>query len=236
MEPHIYQRKVDPEGGDSLALIARRVTPGSQVLELGVATGYFSRFLTQELGCTVDGVEKDPVMAEQARPHCRRLLVGDLEKEQLTDHFRRGAYDHVICADVLEHLYRPETVLAGLGQLLKPTGNVIISIPNVAYGGLILDLIEGNFMYGDEGLLDRTHIRFYTRKTFLDLLASLNYQVDEVETVQMPLEHSEFFGRLNLLPVPLKNYIFSRPDADVYQFIVTARPALLDKPAEPIHP
>lgn len=225
MDSHIYQREVNPDSGDSLALIARRIPAGSTVLELGVATGYFSRFLTEEMGCAVDGVERDPGMAEAARQWCRQLLVADLERERLADHFPGGAYDAIIAADVLEHLYDPAAVLAQAGGLLKPGGRVVISIPNVAYGGLILDLIAGNFEYRDEGLLDRTHIRFYTRATFLELLESLGFEIESVEPVQMAFEHSEFYGRLELLPVPLKNYIFSRPDAYAYQFIIEARPA-----------
>ncbi len=225
MVSHIYQRKVNPDSGDSLALIARRIPPGSTVLELGVATGYFSRFLTEEMGCTVDGVERDPGMAEAARQWCRQLLVGDLERERLADHFQEEVYDAIIAADVLEHLYDPGAVLSQAGRLLKPEGRVVISIPNTAYGGLILDLIAGSFQYRDEGLLDRTHIRFYTRASFLGLLESLGFEIESVEPVQMAFEQSEFFGRLSRLPVPLKNYIFSRPDACAYQFIVEARPA-----------
>lgn len=221
---HTYERTVDPESGDSLALIAARIAPGSTVLELGLATGYFSRYLTEQKQCQVDGVELDEAMAEKARPWCRTLLVADLEQVRLDEHFPQGAYDYIICADVLEHLYKPDALLAQLKGLLKGDGRVIISIPNIAYGGLILDLIAGNFRYRDEGLLDRTHIRFYTRSGFLALMESLGYGVDDVEPVNMAFEDSEFYTRLEGLSVPLKNYLFSRPDADAYQFIVVARP------------
>jgi 2-polyprenyl-3-methyl-5-hydroxy-6-metoxy-1,4-benzoquinol methylase len=225
MSAHIYQREVNLDSGDSLALIARRIPRGSKVLELGVATGYFSRFLSKELDCVVDGVEYDPVMAAEAGRWCRQLLQGDLEQERLASHFSAGAYDVVVAADVLEHLYDPGLVLAQLPELLAPGGKVVISVPNVAYGGLILDLIEGNFEYRDEGLLDRTHIRFYTRATFVSLLESHGLVAESIEPVLMALEHSEFYGRLERYPVPLKNYIFARPDAGAYQFVIEARPA-----------
>ena len=225
MDAHIYEREVDPDSGDSLALIARRIPRGSTVLELGVATGYFSRFLTEELGCVVDGVERDQRMAETARQWCCKLLVGDLEQERLAEHFTSGGYDVAVIADVLEHLYDPGAVLKQTGPLLGPAGKLLISVPNVAYGGLILDLIHGDFEYRDEGLLDRTHIRFFTRSTILALLESLEMEVLSVEPVPMALENSEFYGRLNRLSVPLKNYVFSRPDAGAYQFIIEARPA-----------
>jgi SAM-dependent methyltransferase len=222
---HVYERKIDPDSGDSLALIARRVTPGSKVLELGTATGYFSRYLKEELGCEVDGIERDAAMAEAARPWCARMVVGDLERERLAQHFPVAAYDAIICADVLEHLYDPAVVISQLGELLKPGGDVIISLPNIAYAGLILDLIEGGFQYRDEGLLDRSHIRFFTRGSFTGYLQTLGFEVEEVVPVRRPLEESEFYGRLDMFPVPLKNYLYAKPDGDAYQFVFVARPA-----------
>ena len=100
-----------------------------------------------------------------------------------------------------------------------------VSIPNVGYAGLILDLIAGDFQYRDEGLLDRTHIRFFTRGSFTGILETLGYEVEAVEPVVRAFEDSEFFGRLDLYPVPLKNYLFARPDADAYQFVFVACPA-----------
>lgn len=222
--PHVYHREVDINDNDSLALIARKISRDSRVLELGTATGYFSRFLKEQLNCTIDGAELDADMAKTAREYCQTLFVGNLEQERLSDHFPPAAYDFVICADVLEHLYNPETLLKQLKALLKPAGRVVISIPNVGYAGLILDLIEGGFQYRDEGILDRTHIRFFTRGSFTGLLSTLGYEVDSVEPVRRALNETEFFGRLDQLPVPLKNYLFARPDADAYQFVFVARP------------
>lgn len=227
LEPHVYSRsgEIDIDNSsDSLAVIARQTEPGSEVLELGVATGYFSRFLVEKLGCTVDGAELDPVMAGQAGRWCRRLVVMDLERERLAGNFDAGAYGTVVCADVLEHLEDPAPVLRELGEMLKPGGRVIASIPNAAYAGVILDLIEGDFLYRDEGLLDRTHLRLYTRSGFEELLRTLGYVIEGIETVPLPLEASEFFERLNHLAVPLKNYFYSLPGADAYQYVFTATP------------
>ncbi|MHB8793715.1 MAG: class I SAM-dependent methyltransferase [Thermoleophilia bacterium] len=222
---HVYQRQIDIDGGDSLALIARKVSRGSRVLELGAATGYFSRFLKEELGCAVDGIELDAAMAADAAPYCGKLVVGDLGRERLLDHFEPAAYDFIICADVLEHLYSPEAVLEQLPALLASGGKVIVSIPNIGYAGVILDLIEGGFQYREEGILDRSHIRFFTRGSFEGVLSTVGYEVESVEPVRRALEESEFFGRLDQLPVPLKNYLFARPGADAYQFVFVIRPA-----------
>lgn len=225
---HRYSRRIDLDSQDSLARIARKIKMSSRVLELGVATGYFSRFLRKKLECVVDGVEIDPVMAEEAKSWCRKLLVGDLEQVCLSEHFPRKSYDHVVCADVLEHLRDPAYVLKQLPDLLNRNGNVLISIPNIAYAGLILELISGGFSYRDEGLLDRTHLRFFTKTSFLDLLQALSYTIVEVDRVHLPFEMSEFASIVEQADPLLRDRLLALPDSDVYQYIITAEPSSSD--------
>ncbi|PXF59231.1 MAG: hypothetical protein C4B58_03690 [Deltaproteobacteria bacterium] len=220
---HRYSRRIDLDSQDSLARIARKIKMSSRILELGVATGYFSRFLQKQLECVVDGVEIDPVMAEESKPWCRKLLVGDLEQVCLSEHFPRKSYDHVVCADVLEHLRYPAYVLKQLPDLLNRNGNVLISIPNIAYAGLILELISGGFSYRDEGLLDRTHLRFFTKTSFLDLLQTLSYTIVEVDMVHLPFEMSEFASIVEKADPVLREKLIALPDSDVYQYIITAK-------------
>ena len=225
---HVYDRPLEidleNENDDSLVFIARHINPGSHVLELGVATGYFSRFLSGKLDCTVDGVEMDPAMASQARPFLSQLVVGNLEEMDLSRHFPAAAYDWVVLADILEHLRDPAFVLKQLPGLLRPGGRVIISIPNTAYAGLVLELLGGGLNYREEGLLDRTHLRFYTKSSFTALLQELGYQVESVEPVRLPLERSEFAASLNHYAVPLARYLAARPEATAYQYVFTAAP------------
>ena len=220
-----YTRDVNLEVRDSLTLIVERVPRGSAVLELGTATGYLGRFLGEQWDCTVDGVELIEDMASVARPAYRRMVVADLEEKLLREHFPAGGYDVVICADVLEHLYNPAAIVAQIKGLLKPGGRLIVSVPNMAYAGLVLDLIAGNFEYTELGLLDRTHIRFFTRATVTRMIEEQGFRITDVETVPWPFESSEFYPRLKDRPLPLKNYLFARPDGDVYQFILVAEPA-----------
>lgn len=227
MSPHFYDRPEEIDitnNGDSLALIARLIMQGSEVLELGVATGYFSRYLSQVSGCQVDGVELDAGMAQEAKPWCRKLLVADLDKIRLADHFSPDTYDAVVCADVLEHLAGPEDVLQQLKGLLKPGGVVVMSVPNIAYAGMVLSLMAGEFEYRSEGILDRTHRRFYTRQSLLEMIDEAGYEVLSVEPVHLPLQQSEFFEKLDHLPLPLARYLLSRADGDAYQYVLAVRP------------
>ena len=202
--------------------IARHIPPGSRVLELGVATGYFSRFLSGKLNCLVDGVEINPVMAARAEPDLNRLVTADLETLDLKESFPQQLYDRIILADILEHLKAPAFVLKQLPALLKEDGQIIISIPNAAYAGLILELLGGGFNYRSEGILDRTHLRFYTQSSFRALLEELGFTVISAEPVKLPLSRSEFFPTLDQIAVPFTRFLTARPEATAYQYVFTA--------------
>ena len=232
---HFYKRDLDGEGGRSLACLARWVPERATVLELGPASGYFTRHLKQALGCVVDAVELDAEMADLARPWCRQLVVGDLDTLKLADHLPAGtSYQSIIAADVLEHLRDPAAMLRQLKALLAPDGQILISVPNVAYAGLIADLVGGEFAYRDEGLLDRTHLRFFTRRSLEELLRSAGLHPWAWDAVSRPLGESEFHARLDSLPRGFVDALTANPHALCYQWLVAARastPAAI--PAEP---
>jgi SAM-dependent methyltransferase len=232
---HRYNRDLDSEGGRSLARLARWVPEGATVLELGPASGYFTRHLSEELRCVVDAVELDAEMAELARPWCRQLVVGDLERLRLKDSLPAGSsYQVIIAADVLEHLRDPAAMLLQLKELLMPDGQILISVPNVAYAGLVADLVAGEFTYRDEGLLDRTHLRFFTRGSLQSLLDTVGLHPWAWEAVSRPLGESEFHARLNTLPRGFVDVLTANPYALCYQWLIAARataPAAV--PAEP---
>ncbi len=167
---HIYHRVLDPNGQDSLAKLARQIAPGSRVLDLGAGPGVLGRYLREERGCTVDGVEYNPVAAAEAAPWYGQLECADLEGLALAERFAAGQYDYIVCADILEHLRQPGEILAQLTRLLAPNGRVLVSVPNVAYAGLIAEMLAGEFRYRPEGLLDETHLRFFNRTSLIQLL------------------------------------------------------------------
>lgn len=225
-DPHVYVRElatdVWPWNQGSLVRLARWVPPGATVLELGPASGYFTRHLGQELGCVVDAIERDPAMADKVRPWCRRLVVGDLETLDLVQALGKNAYRAIIVADVLEHLRDPQRLLVDLRKLLAPEGQVLISVPNVAYVGLVADLAAGEFVYRDEGLLDRTHLRFFTRDSLQALLRDAGLHPWAWSAVELPLNESEFNARLDTLPAALREALTASPHAFCYQWLVAA--------------
>ena len=220
-----YDRSADLQGKDSLSQIARLIAPRSTVLDLGAATGKLGLHLRDRKGCTVDGVELDVKAAALARPHYRKLLELNLDRERLADHFPSGSYDAIVCADVLEHLPDPGRVLDQLQAMLAPGGQLLISIPNVGYAAVVAELLSGEFRYRPTGLLDETHLRFFTRSSLLDLLAKHGFGAQDVLPLLLEPRHSEFGeAPFDRLPPSTANALLDAPDALAYQFIVVASP------------
>ncbi|MGI8855217.1 MAG: methyltransferase domain-containing protein [Thermomicrobiales bacterium] len=156
--------------------------PGERVLDVGCASGYLAQLL-QERGYRVTGVEPDPDAARQARNYC------DVVYEESAERLDRlpvppYSFDVVLFGDVLEHLAHPERALAGARDLLKPAGAVVISVPNVAHSSVRLRLLAGRFTYTPDGLLDATHLRFFTRRSIIDLARSSSFAVTHYDVTQ----------------------------------------------------
>src|SRR5258708_5865719 len=235
-----YDRTVQPDAHDSLAKIAQLVQPGSTVLDLGASTGALGRYLRDDKRCIVDGVEIDPRTAASARPHYRKILELNLETAPLRDHFPARGYDAIVCADVLEHLRDPGAVLDQLPPLLADGGRLLISRPNGGYAGIVAGLLKGEFRYTPTGLLDETHLRFFTRSSLIDLLGKHGFHARCIREVSRGLRQSELGDPPldGLAPAAIRA-VLAQPDSLTYQFMVEAlpgtgiSPAALPRPAAP---
>ena len=221
---HVYRRQINQQERSSLSVLASLVRPGSTVLDLGTGSGALGQYLSNELGCSVDGITYNQAEADVARPHYRRIEVADLERCELAALLEQARYDYVVCADVLEHLSRPERIVQACRDILAPGGQLLISVPNAGYSGLIAELIQGDFSYRDEGLLDRTHLRFFTRRSLARFLDELHWAIGSFDTIVRELPASEFKVAFDSLPPALSRYLLAIPDALSYQFIVAATP------------
>ena len=224
---HIYWRRIAEGERSSLSVLGSFVKAGSRVLDLGVGSGTMGQHLQQTLGCHVDGVTINPDEVKVARSVYQRIELLDLEQPGWESHFEPMGYDAIVCADVLEHLAAPERVLAACRRLLRPDGALLVSIPNAAYAGLIADLMRGNFKYGNEGLMDRTHLRFFTRRSFVELVVAHGWSAETVEAIDQPLHETEFTMAFDALPPAVGNYLLAQPDANAYQLVFVLRPSVL---------
>jgi O-antigen biosynthesis protein len=219
-----YHRHVGESGSESLLGLLGWIPPLVDVLDIGTATGALGEILSRERGCRVDGIELDLSAAAVARPHYRRIVLADLDRSGLREIVPPRSYDVIVLADVLEHLEDPARVLGQTRELLRPGGEVLISIPNVAYAPLVAELLAGRFRYRSTGILDDTHLHFFTRSSLLELIEAAGLAVVELERVQRPLHESEFgTWALEALPDVVRTYLLTRQEAGSYQFLVRCR-------------
>jgi 2-polyprenyl-3-methyl-5-hydroxy-6-metoxy-1,4-benzoquinol methylase len=222
--PSVYGAIVDAHGlGGSHRALLDEVADGSRVLDVGCASGYLAALLTAR-GCSVVGVERDPKAAAAAAPHCAEVILGDIEAP--ADRVRiPSGFDYVIIGDVLEHLVDPWSALSFLRGLLSPGGLVILSVPNVAAWPVRLGLLSGRFEYTDTGLLDRTHLRFFTRKSAHELAHGAGFEIAHERFV-----HLERRGGPARRALPLAANLVDRslvhllPGVFAQQFVLRLRP------------
>ncbi len=156
-----------------------------RVLDVGCGRGMTGGLLRAERGIEVVGLEIHPGVAEEARKHLSRVVVGDLETMELP--FEDGYFDALLMGDVLEHLTNPWAGLKKLVRCLNPDGMIVASIPNIRNLGVIGKLIEGSWAYEEWGILDKTHLRFFALKDMRALFESAGIDARVVEVVRDPL-------------------------------------------------
>jgi 2-polyprenyl-3-methyl-5-hydroxy-6-metoxy-1,4-benzoquinol methylase len=179
----IYTARVTARPEDSRYRLAQLAGDRERVLDAGCAVGYIGEFLRQLLPQRwLAGIELDPGAAEQARPHYNQLIVGNIEDEKVWNQLQRKVAA-IIFGDVLEHTADPLRVLQIAREQLTDDGIVIVSMPNIAHVRIRLRLLFGRFEYEEWGIMDRTHLRFFTFATAQKLLSDAGYRVVHTEAV-----------------------------------------------------
>lgn len=221
---HYVYKRADPYSSHAQIIRWIEKERPATVLEVGTATGYLTSEMVQ-LGCTVTGIEQDPAMAQIAQQYCRNMIVGDIEAIDLTN---LGQHDAIVLGDVLEHLRNPREVLQKLLKSLKPGGKILMSLPNVANVWVRLNLLFGNFNYSRVGILDESHLRFFTLQTMKQLAADSGLDVISINVTPIPLpiilpatsrgRSLSVLHMLNWGLTKLRRTLFG------YQFILVCRP------------
>jgi 2-polyprenyl-3-methyl-5-hydroxy-6-metoxy-1,4-benzoquinol methylase len=157
-----------------------RLTP---ILDVGAAQGMLGQLVGRS-GLTIDAVEANPQWAEQARPFYRNTWASIVEDAPLP----KKEYKLVVCADVLEHTPDPVGVLKRLREAATEDATFIISVPNVAHLAVRLMLLFGRFPKMERGILDRTHLQFFTKDTARDMLRQAGLHPQRIRATGIPLD------------------------------------------------
>jgi len=157
----------------SRGLVYRAISSDSYVLDVGCDTGRFGEALHLEKNCIVHGIELDLDAAEIAKSRIDRVITRAIENEDSFEGL--GEYDAVLFLDVLEHLENPWAVLKGAFKALKLGGTIHVVVPNVAHIAIVRRLFQGQFEYTEHGSMDRTHLRWFTRKSIKQALEEARF-------------------------------------------------------------
>ncbi len=179
-----YQSKVDdPYSSHSVILRSVGDGKGKRLLDVGSAQGVLAQKFT-ERGFEVTCIEGSPELAALGKDKCHEMIVADLDKPlpQLN-----GQFDVIVYGDILEHLRNPMEVFTGFNRCLRPEGQVIVSVPNMAHLWVRLNLLLGRYEYADRGILDRTHLRFFTLSSFRRFLSEAGLECDRMVGTPVPL-------------------------------------------------
>jgi 2-polyprenyl-3-methyl-5-hydroxy-6-metoxy-1,4-benzoquinol methylase len=216
----IYEVPVDPDAENNCHAFALSfVGYNKSVLEVGCSTGYITKILA-ERGCDVVGIELDPDAAKLAEQWAERVVVGNIDEGEVWNYVKDESFDVVLLGDVLEHLRDPLLSLRQAVRKLKPSGFVVTSLPNVAHGDVRMSLLQGRFRYREVGLLDRTHIKFFTLDTARELLNEAGLFPLETKRVVVPLFTSELGVKREDVSPETVDELLTDPEVETYQFVM----------------
>src|SRR5665213_835003 len=217
-----YHAEIDPSNeNNSHSRVLRMVGSNKRVLEAGCSSGHVSEVLKSQ-GCSVVGIEIDPLAARSAEQWLERLIIGDFEDGTVWSTLDNELFDVILFADVLEHLKDPLSTLRESIKHLSAQGTVVISVPNIAHADVKIALLKGLFPYAESGLLDRTHVRFFTKESLLALLRDAGLVATEFTRVTAPVFSTEIGVTSADVDEPVLAALIADRESETYQFVIKA--------------
>lgn len=224
----VYKMDQLRESGEPLTglyFVLDKIPQGSSILEFGSASGYMTRYLKEQLDCKVTIVELDPECAESASKYAVDCFVGSAEDPSWSDWLGDRQFDVILFCDVLEHLRSPWDTLKWSTSHLTDAGSIFCSIPNVAHHTVIAHLLENEFEYFTCGLLDITHIRFFTARSVKNMVDYCNLSIEaEGNTLLSEIEASSPYPWVSAAETPwiaeLQAELTSLKQYTIFQYVV----------------
>lgn len=168
-------KRLDPLNIDRQSI--ELIPNNSKVLEIGCATGFMGKYLRREKHCYVVGIEKGIDEVKEAKKSLNKVIDGDVEEKIILARIG-GKFDVVLASAVIEHLKDPWGALISWKKFLKKDGYLIITTSNIAHWSIRLQLLMGKFNYQEYGILDNTHLHFFTTETFKKLVKDCGYKIE----------------------------------------------------------
>lgn len=210
---------ITTEKNNSISTICAFIRENSSVLEFGTSTGYMTRYLNEELNCTVTGFEVCEDSSRRAKEYCKAMHCYDIEKTDLKSCIN-DTFDYICFADVLEHLRNPWEVLRSTKTLLRPNGKLLISIPNICHNSILHNLLKNEFKYTNTGLMDRTHLRFFGPENIEDLFDGTGFAIESLNFTYK--DHDQAIKSDKELTRIEKKTLLKRKNRNAYQIIISA--------------
>ena len=175
LDPLRYDGHVlDPD--EVTGVVASMIPTGARVLDVGCGTGSLSEIVRKTCQAEIVGIEPDANRAERAMARGLQVHVGYLSRTLIHE---IGTFDVVLFADILEHLPNPQAILLMSREVLKAAGAIIVSVPNVAHWSVRADIVSGRFQYQPWGIMDATHLRWFTATSVKALIISSGFKVTQ---------------------------------------------------------
>ncbi len=228
---HKYDYVIDVDDDSAPAHVVKMVGEGQRVLELGAGPGSISRVLKEAYNCRVTAVELDEEVLSRLETACDKVYRIDLNDASWPEALEgEAAFDAVVAADVLEHLYDPWSVLQQIPGLIHDDGAIVVSIPHAGYVGMLASLLDDDLEYRDAGLLDEGHIRFFGMKNIQTLFDGANLAIVDVRFVTPFPEDTEFAEVWARTAPTKRTALLENRFGRVYQVVAKVVPKTSDRP------
>lgn len=167
------------------------------ILDIGCGTGILGAYFKKNQNCNVTGIEINQKAFEAAKLNLDNVIKGNIETLDLT--LNENYFDVIIMGDVLEHLVNPITTILKITPLLKKEGRILITVPNVRNWNVLIKLIfQDSWEYADWGILDYTHMRFFTLKSAKSILKKNNIKIESAQRIIQKPSKSHVFNIFTL--------------------------------------
>lgn len=213
---------------DDIADVVAGIFPADaslKILDIGCGAGFLAGRLSHMFkNAEVTGIELNEAAAREAGGKCREVITGDIQQIPLnTAGFRENTFDCIILADILEHLIDPWAVVKKIKKALKDDGKVVASLPNIGNYGVIYYLLHGKWEYRDEGIMDRTHLRFFTLDGIVKMFAEAGFSPENIGA-NFSAANEETISKLAECAASLGGDIRKfRDESQVFQYLLTLK-------------